>query len=170
MKACYKACYKCKAVFEGSTTYCVPCQRAYDAAKYQKNRERMLAKGKEWREANREKAAALTKVWANANREKCNSKVRAWRKRNMVHDAARACERRAIRKQATPTWRNPFFLEEAHDLAKRRSVATGFYWQVDHIVPLTSDLVCGLHVENNIQVIPARDNQAKGNRHWPDMP
>jgi hypothetical protein len=41
---------------------------------------------------------------------------------------------------------------------------------VDHVVPLKSPLVCGLHCEANLELIPANDNFRKGNRHWPDMP
>jgi len=43
-------------------------------------------------------------------------------------------------------------------------------YDVDNIVPIKHKLVCGLHVEQNVQVIPSNINQSKGNRHWPDMP
>lgn len=46
---------------------------------------------------------------------------------------------------------------------------TGIQHQVDHIVPLRHPLVCGLHCEANLQVIPALDNQRKSNRIWPNM-
>jgi hypothetical protein len=41
---------------------------------------------------------------------------------------------------------------------------------VDHIVPLVSKFVCGLHCEANLQLLPGPENQRKGNRVWPDMP
>lgn len=42
--------------------------------------------------------------------------------------------------------------------------------EVDHIVPINSDLVCGLHCVDNFQMLTREENASKGNRHWPDMP
>jgi hypothetical protein len=72
--------------------------------------------------------------------------------------------------KATPAWANKFFITEAYHLAKLREKICGGKWHVDHIVPLKSAIVCGLHVENNLRVIPGAENSVKGNRHWPDMP
>lgn len=81
-----------------------------------------------------------------------------------------AANRRARKLSAAPHWANEFFINEAYDLAKRREAATGFKWHVDHIVPLKSDIVCGLHAYTNIQVIPAFINLKKSNLHWPGKP
>lgn len=43
-------------------------------------------------------------------------------------------------------------------------------YSVDHIVPLTNALVCGLHVHCNLQVITHDENMRKGNFLWPGMP
>jgi hypothetical protein len=83
---------------------------------------------------------------------------------------AYVAKRRAEKIQATPAWANTFFMEEAYRLATLRTKMFGFAWNVDHIVPLRSKLVCGLHVETNFQVIPGIENNRKSNIYWPDMP
>lgn len=124
-------------------------------------------------------------AWHAVNAQSENLKAAEWREKNRSYFRLLCCEsnkrhanrvkannsaRRAVSKKATPTWANKFFLGEAYDLAKLRTAATGIDWHVDHIVPLRSKLVCGLHNEFNIQVVPAHYNRRKGNRYWPDMP
>ena len=72
--------------------------------------------------------------------------------------------------RANTKWANKFFIKEAYHLAELRTRSFGFQWHVDHIVPLKSNIVCGLHCEQNIQVIPGKLNCSKGNRMWSDMP
>lgn len=46
----------------------------------------------------------------------------------------------------------------------------GEMYVVDHTVPLSHPLVCGLHSHTNLVVISSRENNLKGNSYWPDMP
>ena len=104
------------------------------------------------------------------NPEPLRASLRKWKKNNPHKVRADGMRRIATKLNATPKWANKFFIEEIYDLAQRRTKVMGYPWHVDHIVPLRSKIVCGLHVENNLQVIPANLNQSKNNRHWPDMP
>lgn len=46
---------------------------------------------------------------------------------------------------------------------------TGQPYVVDHIVPLASPLVSGLHCPANLEVVRKPENQAKSNLFWPQM-
>lgn len=82
-------------------------------------------------------------------------------------------KRRAYLLGATKPFDPEFFdliESEAHGLCLARQSSTGIEWQVDHIVPLQSEFVCGLHNEFNLRVISQSENSSKKNRYWPDMP
>lgn len=68
-------------------------------------------------------------------------------------------------RKAKPGWANPFFLREIYELARLRTKSTGVEWHVDHIIPLRGNLVCGLHVPDNLRVIVGAENVAKGNHY-----
>ena len=71
---------------------------------------------------------------------------------------------------AWPDWcaDHPGF-KEIYEEAKRRR-AEGEQVQVDHIVPICSDIVCGLHVPWNLEIIEELENLRKSNIWWPDHP
>jgi hypothetical protein len=86
------------------------------------------------------------------------------------YSAKKNTERRVKTQMATPPWANLDAIRTVYDLAAKMESLTGQRYHVDHIVPLNSRTVSGLHVHHNLQVLPAVDNLRKGNRHWPDMP
>jgi len=77
-------------------------------------------------------------------------------------------KRRAAKLQRTPKWLtsdDKWMIEQAYELATLRKKLFGFDWHVDHIIPLQGELVSGLHVPTNLQVIPGRENESKSNRY-----
>lgn len=83
---------------------------------------------------------------------------------------ARAARRRKLLIRATPSWADNAAMLAMYEEAKILSASTGDVYHVDHIVPLTSKYVSGLHCEANLQVILGDENRSKSNRKWPDMP
>lgn len=190
----YKTCTKCKQhkpieqfpLCRGvPRPRCKPCHSA-DAMNWaNKNPEKYKARLKQWHRINNkpqfmgpplpahiaaERRRQAKRKWQENNKEKNRASKKEWVIRNKDYHLEKTRSRQANKLNATPVWANRFFIREAYDLAARRESATGFKWHVDHIVPLKSKLVCGLHCEQNIRVIPASLNRSKSNRYWPDMP
>jgi hypothetical protein len=174
--------------------------RARHIAYRNANRERVDAKTAAWSRANPEKRRAISKRFFDRNTErermrrrdvyrrtatKRRAAARRWRIENAAHRAnyernyllthrhlvnAKTARRRAAKKSATPCWADQGKILEFYKEAARLTKALGVPYHVDHIVPLVSKLVCGLHVEANLQVITGSENSQKNNSFWPDMP
>ena len=144
--------------------------RRKHAAYRMENPARVKETARRWREKNRMVARARSKASREKKIDQYRQRIAEWAKRNRSKVAAKMAKYRALKHSATPLWADHEMIEEAYHLAQLRTKATGIQWHVDHIVPLQSPLVCGLHVEHNLQVIPAVMNLSKSNRFWPDMP
>ncbi len=128
------------------TSNCVTCHAIYYASDEQKNKQ------KEYREKHKKEKAVYDKNFSKENAAYRNSLKSA---------------NRAKRKQRIVPWDKEltdFVTIEAYDLAKLRNKVTGISWHVDHVIPLCGKNICGLHVWNNLRVIPASENLRKGNR------
>lgn len=75
-------------------------------------------------------------------------------------------KRRANELNAQPSWLSDEHLDAIASTfkeAQRLEEITGERHHVDHVVPLTHPLVCGLHVPWNLKVLSATDSLRKGN-------
>lgn len=144
--------------------------KEYKAAWYQANKERLKELRRVRDASNRKSVNESLARYRLANPEKIKKIQSSYQKRNSSYYASKCAERYAKKTRATPKWANDFFIKEIYHLAALRTKLMGYPWHVDHIVPLRSPTVCGLHVENNLRVIPATDNYKKRNVSWPEMP
>lgn len=157
-------------------------RKAWQKAYAQRNREKAYQKVKEWRTENPDKLAEQHKRYAARYPEKMVAKVLAWKERNpekaaevsrksrQKHAArvlANKAKYRAAKLQATPSWLNKGHWFEIgcvylyRDALKR----VGLDYHVDHVVPLQGKKVSGLHVPENLQVLPADRNRLKNNHY-----
>lgn len=136
----------------------------------EENRERVSQKNKEWSERNKHKKAILNKRWVLENAERRREYNSSYRRAKRSELTASESARRARKIMATPVWANHKEIEWVYRHAGLLNCWDGPRAQVDHIVPLNSELVCGLHCEQNLQILWSHENQSKGNHYWPDMP
>lgn len=130
-----------------------------------KNRERLSKYISAHQKAHPEQGRARMAKWRAANLDRAREIVRLFMN---AHQEVGA-RRRARLAKAIPAWADETKIAEMY--AARR-FAQEFFGQpihVDHVVPLNSPLVCGLHCEANLQLLPGPENSRKHNRYWPDM-
>lgn len=157
---------------DGLQYRCKSCHSLMKKKHYNNNKDAILAKNKQYRQSHGESILANKRKYRNENREKIREFARKYaksdRQRNPAKHATKAARRRLLVKQAIPTWADLSAINGLYflsDIFKR----AGVILHVDHVVPINSDIVCGLHCEANLQLLPAFENTSKGNRHWPDM-
>lgn len=133
-----------------------------------RHKERHPNAAKEYRERTKEKAAEYRLTWQRKHKEKVRQRCKVWREANPDKNRAKAMRYRANKIQRTVDWDKELtelVEQEASDLCLRREQLTGQKWHVDHIIPLCGKNVSGLHVWNNLAVLPASVNIGKNNKY-----
>lgn len=174
------------------TPECKTCRSQRWAAYYAQHREKLIAAAalstrkrrerpevrEQERKASRERKRVV--LADPVQRERHRERTREWFRDNCERvntlpsrakplRAAYTARYNAAKLQATPRWADmeqiaAFYLEAA-----RLTAETGVPHEVDHKVPLRHPLVCGLHVPNNLQVVPMTVNRSKSNRFIPTI-
>lgn len=112
----------------------------------------------------RESLAAADAVWAEElerTRPEREEKARLQRVALIRHHAAK---RRVVKLQRTPPWADQTAIKAIYAEAVRLKRETGVEYHVDHEIPLQGELVSGLHVHQNLQILTGSENSKKSNR------
>jgi hypothetical protein len=166
--------YANKRMKDGLNTFCIVCHKADNVARKAVKRDNPtfhaaeLTYKKQYRERTRLQQSAYMQEWRKQNQEY----LRIWSKQYRADNKAKynyLCQLRKISLvRRTPKWLDAeemWLIEEAYQLASLRTKMFNFSWHVDHVIPLRGKLVSGLHVPNNLRVIPWLENQTKTNKY-----
>jgi 5-methylcytosine-specific restriction endonuclease McrA len=133
----------------------------------EKTKKRKLERSKEYEklpETVKRRRIAMQKYDAKEHRKEAK---RNYARSHPAYFASRSRLRNALKQQAIPSWltRDQFLeMENLYYQAAKRSRETGVAYHVDHIIPLNSPVVCGLHVPWNLQILEATENMKKHNK------
>ena len=126
-------------------------------------REDIKERKHEWYQENKEQ---VMQAAATRPAERLRAYRNAWKEANKVQVRADTKARRRKHRDATPPWisrRQKSDIRQLYQIAITMTQTTGEQYVVDHIYPLRSDVVCGLHVPWNLRVVTREENQRKSN-------
>lgn len=135
---------------------CCNCLVPKSVVEFHANKKEYLGVARECKQC----ASEHRRAYYQENRDEAKEYNRNYYLENTSSFRARDAARRAKQVLATASWAN---INEIKQIYKH--CPDGMH--VDHIVPLTSDIVCGLHVEHNLQYLAAQENLSKGNKFDP---
>ena len=153
--------HKNKCRVDGYHEYCKDCRRNQYL---RRDQEKTIARSAKRYSTKKDECLAGIKIYYERLKDQKTAYGRDHYAKNKSKYLSNAVARKAHIKQATPLWfdkNHLFVVREAYALAKMREKATGIPWDVDHIIPLRGKNVCGLHVMQNIAVIPRVVNNFK---------
>jgi hypothetical protein len=121
-------------------------------------------KYKAWVANNRARSNAIKRAWVLRNKDRDRALKRQWEIENKPAVMEKTRRYQAAKRRAVPGWANKEAMRAFYAEALRLSKETGIPHEVDHIVPLTSPIVCGLHCEANLRVVQRSVNRSKANK------
>lgn len=131
---------------------------------YENNKVQHAYSGTIWRQIHREEVNAKSKEWWKNNKEKHNETAKKWRTNNPEIVARNKRTYLKRKKQAIPQWYETELVKQIYLMRDKLSMLWGIQLHVDHIVPLQSENVCGLHCWDNLQLLEATLNISKSNK------
>lgn len=116
-----------------------------------------------YRQNHKEKDAASKRKYSLENKDKRRESTEKYRLAHKEFYREYSSLRGRHLQQAKPSWADTTRIKEIYKLASEQGL------EVDHIIPLKHDLVCGLHVPANLQLLTRSENARKSNKFDEDI-
>jgi hypothetical protein len=143
-----------------------PCSRGHIGPRYVANQTCLECAKEQHRRAEETRLARRDSdaIFAKHRRAQKAAQSVGYRKRNRGKKAAEWVAWYADRLQRTPPWADLKAIRKIYEESHRVTKATGLEHHVDHIIPMRGKLVSGLHIAENLRVLPGPENLAKGSK------
>lgn len=140
--------------------------KEYWASYQQRNATQCVINTRRWQQRNPTKYRQSQKLFVENNPTyQQNWSVNNRHKRSNYSRSYSLLSQRAI-----PPWADQTAMHLIYKKRDELNALWGTNLEVDHIVPLQGKTVCGLHCEDNLQLLDKPLNASKNNLTWPDMP
>ena len=163
--------HKNKAQKDGLATQCKECSkirgkkyrennkdkvRDYLADYYQQYKDKLKKRSNDWYHNNKEYASERCRKYRKENWDKILEGKREYNRRNPKKGLEKVRRRQMQKLQATPCWSDLDKIKKIYENGPNGM-------EVDHIVPIRGETVCGLHVPENLQYLDLSSNRKKRN-------
>ncbi len=158
MKVCIKCCvekdeeqfYLRNPKTGNRRTTCLSCDKERLSLSYQRRRENVLERTRNYYYENSEKYVVFRRDWADKNRH---------RQRSLWCEGAARRKARKLAQSPELTQEEKERVDYLYWLAKDLKVVSGQDYHVDHVIPIAKG---GPHHPDNLQILPADLNLKKG--------
>ena len=139
---------------------------AANRARYAADPAKHIKMVQESRERHYDRYIAYSRKYESKNREARVEKNRKYLKANPHKRLEFDLKKKVAKEQASVIWANEELIAKVYRLRDKLNNLAGYVkYHVDHEIPLRGKKVSGLHVENNLRIMLAKDNLSKGNRY-----
>jgi len=149
-------CHECNSL-RGQRDRSSPKKKAEQRNRYLQTREIVIARSRQWQKENGDADKAIRRAYRSRNAGKL---IAANRLRNTRH--ATAIPSWSETKEIDRLYLEVANLNDRHNLEGKDKLC------VDHIIPIDSKTVCGLHCMANLQVLSKSLNSSKGKTYQTD--
>jgi len=175
----YKLCASCKVEKPTSNfrwaktrfeSWCKECKSKHRKEYYQANKDKEKLRATQHHyntyAEKREHKVKKAMEWVKNNPDKYKVNAKKCYEKTKLKRFAYQALARAKRRNAVPKWFNSIKkdVQKIYIEARTKTLETGIPHEVDHIIPLVSNYVCGLHVPNNLRVVTRYENRSKQNK------
>lgn len=138
-------------------------QKVIDRIKrnYKKNPEKVKERIKLWCKAHPDIKRRYSNEYRKRHPEKRKETCRKYQQTHKEKECAKTMKYYANKLKALPKWITKEQIKQIENIYINRPKG----YQIDHIIPLQSKTVCGLHVPWNLQYLTKIENIKKGNKY-----